>query len=48
MVSAREEISKKLMRLKKIQKQTPLKLDLRVLEKLATPFRIELKTDLTA
>ena len=31
------------MRLKRIQKQKPYQLDLRVLEKLATPFRIELK-----
>ena len=31
------------MRLKIIQKQKPYRLDLRVLEKLATPFRIELK-----
>ena len=31
------------MRLKRIQKQNPYQLDLRVLEKLATPFRIELK-----
>ena len=31
------------MRLKRIQKQKPYRLDLRVLEKLATPFRIELK-----
>ena len=31
------------MRLKKILKQEPHRLDLRVLEKLATPFRIELK-----
>ena len=43
MVRAIEEINKKLMRLKKIQKQKPLKLNLRVIEKLATPFRIELK-----
>ena len=43
MVRARVEINKKLMRLKKIQKQKPLRLDLTVLEKLATPFRIELK-----
>ena len=34
MVRARVEINKKLMRLKKIQKQTRLKLELRVLEKL--------------
>ena len=32
------------MRLKRIQKQKPYRLDLRVLEKLATPFRIELKS----
>ena len=31
------------MRLKRIKKQKPYRLDLRVLEKLATPFRIELK-----
>ena len=31
------------MRLKKIQKQNPLRLDLTVSEKLATSFRIELK-----
>ena len=31
------------MRLKKLQEQKTLKLDLRVLKKLATPFRIELK-----
>ena len=43
MVRARVEIDKKLMRLKRIQKQKPYRLDLRVLEKLATPFRIELK-----
>ena len=43
MVRARVEIDKKLMRLKTIQKQKPYRLDLRVLEKLATPFRIELK-----
>ena len=43
MVRARVEIDKKLMRLKRIQKQKPHRLDLRVLEKLATPFRIELK-----
>ena len=43
MVRARVEINKKLMRLKRIQKQKPYRLDLRVLEKLATPFRIELK-----
>ena len=43
MVRARVEIDKKLMRLKRIQKQKPCRLDLRVLEKLATPFRIELK-----
>ena len=43
MVRAKVEIDKKLMRLKRIQKQKPYRLDLRVLEKLATPFRIELK-----
>ena len=43
MVRARVEIDKKLMRLKRIQKQEPYRLDLRVLEKLVTPFRIELK-----
>ena len=43
MVRARVEIDKKLMRLKRIQKQKPCRLDLRVLEKLVTPFRIELK-----
>ena len=43
MVRARVEIDKKLMRLKRIRKQKPYRLDLRVLEKLATPFRIELK-----
>ena len=42
MVRARVEINKKLMRLKH-QKQKPLRLDLRVLEKLSSPFRIELK-----
>ena len=42
MVRARVEINK-LMTLKEIQKQKPLRLDLGVLEKLATPFRIELK-----
>ena len=47
MVRARVEIAKKLMRLKRIQKLKPYRLDLRVLEKIATPFRIELKTDLT-
>ena len=47
MVRARAEIDKKLMRLKAIQKQKPHRLDLRVLEELATPFRTELKTDLT-
>ena len=31
------------MRLKRIQKQKPCRLDLRALEKLVTPFRIELK-----
>ena len=35
------------MRLKKIQTQNPPRLDLRVLEKLATPFRLELKIDMT-
>ena len=43
MVRARVEIDKKLMRLKRIQKQKPCRLDFRVLEKLVTPFRIELK-----
>ena len=43
MVRARAEIDKKLMRLKRIQKQKPYRLDLRVLEKLATSFRIELQ-----
>ena len=43
MVRARVEIDKKLMRLKRIQIQKPYRLDLRVLEKLVTPFRIELK-----
>ena len=43
MVRARAEIDKKLTGLKRIQKQKPYRLDLRVLEKLATPFRIELK-----
>ena len=43
MVRARAEIDKKQMRLKRIQKQKPYRLDLRVLEKLATPFRTELK-----
>ena len=43
MVRARVEIDKKLMRLKRIQKQKPYRLDLRVLEKLVTSFRIELK-----
>ena len=47
MVRARVEIDRKLMRLKRTQKQKPYRLDLRVLEKLATPFRIELKTHLT-
>ena len=37
------EINKMLMRVNKIQKQKPLRLDLRVLKKLTTPFRIELK-----
>ena len=43
MIRASVEIDKKLMRLKRIQKQKPYPLDLRVLEKLVTPFRIELK-----
>ena len=43
MVRAIVEINKKFTRLKKIQKQKPPKLDLRMLEKLATPFRIELE-----
>ena len=43
MVRARVEIDKKLMRLKRIQRQKPCRLDLRVLEKSVTPFRIELK-----
>ena len=43
MVRARVEIDKKLMRLKAIQKRKPHRLDLSVLEELATPFRIELK-----
>ena len=43
MVRARVEIDKKLMGLKRNQKQKPYRLDLRVLEKLATPFRIKLK-----
>ena len=43
MVRARVEINEKLMRLKKIQNQKPLKLHLRVLGKLVTPFRIGLK-----
>ena len=43
MVRARVEINKKLKRLKKIQKQKPLKLDLRLLETFATPFKIEYK-----
>ena len=42
-VRARVEIDKKLMRLKTIQKQKPHRLDLRVLEELATSFRTELK-----
>ena len=42
-VRTRVEINKKLMRLKTIQKQKPHRLDLRVLEELAPPFRIELK-----
>ena len=40
---ARVAINNKLIILKKIQKQKPLRLDFRVLEKLATPLRIELK-----
>ena len=44
MVRARVKIDKKLMRLKTIQKQKPHRLDLRVLEELATPSRTELKT----
>ena len=43
MARARVEIDKKSMRLKRIQKQKPYRLDLRVLEKLDTPFRIELR-----
>ena len=44
MVRARvEKDKKKLMRLKKIQKQKPYRLDLRVLQKLAIPIRTELK-----
>ena len=43
MARARVEINKMLMRLKKVQKQKLLKLDLRVLEKFASPFRLELK-----
>ena len=43
MVRARVEIDIKLTRLKRIQKQKPYRLDLRVLEKIATLFRIELK-----
>ena len=43
MVRAKVEIDKKLMRLKTTQKQKPHRLDLRVLEKLASPFKIELK-----
>ena len=54
MARARVEINKKLIRLKKIKKtkqnkteqtnkQNTLKLDLKVLERVATPFRIELK-----
>ena len=43
MARARVEINKQLMGLQKIPKQTPLKSDLRVLEKSVTPFRIELK-----
>ena len=43
MVRARAEMDKKLMRLKKIQIQKPLRLDLRVLEKWSIPFGTELK-----
>ena len=43
MVRPRENRKKKLMRLKRFQKQKPYRLDLRVLEKLATSFRTELK-----
>ena len=43
MVRARMEISNMLTRLKKIEKQKPLKLDLRVLYKSVTSFRLELK-----
>ena len=43
MVRAKAEIDKKLMRLKTIQKQKSHRLDLGVLEELATPFKIELK-----
>ena len=43
MVKARVEINRMLMKLEKIQKQKPLKLDLGVLEKSVTPFRIEYK-----
>ena len=43
MVRARVEIDKKLISLNRIQKQQPYRLDLRVLEKLVTPFRIEQK-----
>ena len=42
MVRARVEIDKKLMRLKTIQKPKPHRLDLRVLQELATPFITEL------
>ena len=42
MVRVRVEIDKKLMRLKKKSEKNPYRLDLRVLEKLATPFRTEL------
>ena len=45
MVRARIEINKKIIKLKKIQKQKTLKLHIGdLLEKLATPFRIELKS----
>ena len=43
MVKAKLEIDKQLMRLKTIQKQSTHRLDLRVLEELAAPFRFELK-----
>ena len=44
----RAKVEKKLMGLKQIQKQNPLKLDLRVLEILSTPFRIELNNNFDA